>query len=124
MAILDKRIPAKPFAMLGIHAPAILPPCRKWGTAASGEAARPAGTSPAAWPFPLATSLGNAPMSSFGLYVIGFIILAAGMIYGAWLLHVPQSWIIVGALVVIGLGVMSAVSHTRRRDPPTEPPAP
>jgi hypothetical protein len=62
-------------------------------------------------------------MSSFGIYVIGFIILAAGMIYGAWLLHVPQSWIIVGTLVVVGLGVMSAVSHTRRRDPPTEPPS-
>lgn len=63
-------------------------------------------------------------MSSFGLYVIGFIILAAGMIYGAWLLHIPQSWIIVGALVVIGLGVMSAVSHTKRRDPPASPPSP
>ena len=63
-------------------------------------------------------------MSSFGLYVIGFIILAAGLIYAAWLVHVPQTWIIVGTLVVVGLGVMSAVSHTRRRDPPVEPPAP
>lgn len=57
-------------------------------------------------------------MSAFGIYVIGFIILAAGMIYGAHLLQVPQTWIIVGTLILLGLGIMSAVSHTKRRDPP------
>ena len=62
-------------------------------------------------------------MSAFTLYVVGFIVLLAGLIYGAFLIHVPQTWIVVGALVVIGLGVMSAVSHTKRRDPPAEPPA-
>jgi hypothetical protein len=61
-------------------------------------------------------------MSAFGLYVLGFIILAGGLIYGAFLLHVPQTWIIVGSLVVIGIGVMSAVSHTKQRDKPAEPP--
>jgi hypothetical protein len=61
-------------------------------------------------------------MSAFALYVLGFIILAGGLIYGAFLLHVPQTWIIVGSLVVIGAGVMSAVSHTKRRDPPSETP--
>jgi len=61
-------------------------------------------------------------MSAFGLYVIGFFILLAGLIYGAHLIGVPHTWIIVGALVVIGLGVMSAVSQTKRRDPPAEPP--
>jgi hypothetical protein len=29
---------------------------------------------------------------------------------------------IVGALVVVGLGVMSAASHTKRRNPPVSPP--
>jgi hypothetical protein len=62
-------------------------------------------------------------MSAFGIYVIGFLLLAGGMIYGAHLLHIPQTWIIVGALIVLGLGVMSAVSHTKRRDPPAEPPS-
>lgn len=60
-------------------------------------------------------------MSSFALYVLGFFILLAGLVYGAYLLHVPQTWIGVGALVVIGCGVMSAVNHTKRRDPPNEP---
>jgi uncharacterized membrane protein len=62
-------------------------------------------------------------MSAFGLYVIGYIVLMIGLIYGAYLVHIPQTWIVVGALVMIGLGVMSAVSQTKRRDPPSEPPA-
>ena len=61
-------------------------------------------------------------MSAFGLYVIGFFVLLGGLIYGAYLVHIPQTWIIVGSLVIIGIGIMSAVSHTKRRDPPAEPP--
>jgi uncharacterized membrane protein len=62
-------------------------------------------------------------MSAFALYVIGFIALLGGLIYGAYLVHIPHAWIIVGALVLIGIGIMSAVSHTKRRDPPAEPPS-
>jgi positive regulator of sigma E activity len=58
----------------------------------------------------------QAAMSAFMLYVIGFFILLGGLVYAAFLLHVPQTWIIVGTLIVLGLGVMSAVSHTKRRD--------
>jgi len=63
-------------------------------------------------------------MSSFGLYVIGFFVLLGGLGYGAYLLHVPHTWIIVGVLVMIGLGVMSAVSRTKQRDPPQDAPKP
>ena len=63
-------------------------------------------------------------MSAFVLYVAGFVILLGGLVYGAFLLHVPHTWIIVGALVMVGLGVMSAVSHTKQRDAPSEPPKP
>jgi hypothetical protein len=62
-------------------------------------------------------------MSAFTLYVAGFIFLLGGLVYGAFLLHVPHAWIGVGALVFIGLGVMSAVSHTKQRDAPKEPPS-
>ena len=61
-------------------------------------------------------------MSAFALYVLGFIVLLGGLIYAAHLLHVPQAWIIVCALVVIGLGIMSAVARTKQRDPPNETP--
>jgi hypothetical protein len=59
-------------------------------------------------------------MSAFMIYVLGFIVLLGGMVYGAMLLDVPQQWIIVGALVIAGLGVMAGVSRTKQRDPPAE----
>lgn len=61
-------------------------------------------------------------MSAFVLYVVGFIVLLGGLGYGAFLLHVPHTWIVVGALVMIGLGIMMAVSRTKQRDPPSGPP--
>ena len=67
-------------------------------------------------------ALGGA-MSAFALYVVGFFVLLAGLIYGAYLLHIPQTWIMVGTLVVLGLGVMSAVSQTKQRDLPKKPDA-
>lgn len=63
-------------------------------------------------------------MSAFMLYVIGFFVLLVGLVYGAVLIHIPHTWIVVGVLVILGLGIMSAVSHTKRRDPPSEAPNP
>jgi hypothetical protein len=63
-------------------------------------------------------------MSSFGLYVLGFAVLLGGLGYGAYLLHVPQTWIIVGALIIVGIGIMSAVTRTKTRDPSNEAPPP
>ncbi|MGE0829753.1 MAG: hypothetical protein AB7O04_10425 [Hyphomonadaceae bacterium] len=63
-------------------------------------------------------------MSAFSIYVIGFLILLGGLAYGAHLLHVPNVWIGVGAAVLIGFGVMSAVSHTKTKDPPERMPRP
>lgn len=54
---------------------------------------------------------------SFTLYLLGTIILIAGVAYIAHLAHVPQHWILAVAVVLLGAGVMGAVSSTRRRDP-------
>ncbi len=59
-------------------------------------------------------------MSSFILYVVGLIVLVGGLIYGAHLAGLPQAWTIVGALVVLGFGVMVAVAKTRTKDISTE----
>jgi hypothetical protein len=61
-------------------------------------------------------------MSSFGIYLIGFIILIVGLAIAATLLGVSTTWIGVGVIVLVGIAVLSGVSHTKRRDPP-EPPA-
>jgi LPXTG-motif cell wall-anchored protein len=64
-------------------------------------------------------------MSSFGLYIIGFIVFAAGILVGAHLLGVGNQWLTVIGLVLLGLGVITGVAKTRRRDAPasSEPPA-
>ena len=55
-------------------------------------------------------------MSSFGLYLIGFIILIAGLAYAAYLVGAPPVWIGVGAIILIGFGIISGVARTRQRD--------
>jgi len=54
---------------------------------------------------------------SFALYILGYIILILGLAWGAHLAHVPQQWIGVGVVVLVGLGVVTAVTHTRQKDP-------
>ena len=54
---------------------------------------------------------------SFALYIVGFIVVIAGLAWGAHLAHVPQQWIAVGAVILVGLGLVKAVTHTRQRDP-------
>lgn len=57
-------------------------------------------------------------MSSFGIYIIGFVILIVGLALAANMLGVPTVWIGIGIVVLIGIAVLSGVSKTRRRDPP------
>ena len=53
---------------------------------------------------------------SFGLYAIGFAIMIGGLMYGAHLMHLPTHWIVVGAIVLSGEGILSGVKATRQRD--------
>jgi L-lactate permease len=54
---------------------------------------------------------------SFGLYAMGFAILIAGLVYGAHLAHMPVHWIVVGAVVLLGVGIVTGVKATRQKDP-------
>jgi hypothetical protein len=54
---------------------------------------------------------------SFGLYMVGFIILIIGLSLGAYLLHVPPRWIGVGVIILLGLGILTGVTTTKRPDP-------
>jgi len=54
---------------------------------------------------------------SFGLYSMGFAIVIGGLVYGARLAHMPTRWIVVGAVVLLGIGILSAVKATRHKDP-------
>ena len=57
-------------------------------------------------------------MSSFGTYLIGFIIVVVGLAIAAYMLGVPSQWLIVGVLVLLGIGIVMATSRTKPRDPP------
>ena len=62
-------------------------------------------------------------MSSFGTYLIGFIVLVIGLAIGASLLGVPTTWIAVGVIVLIGIGIISATNRQPRDPPPPPPPS-
>jgi hypothetical protein len=56
---------------------------------------------------------------SFGIYLIGFLVLIGGLAYGATLLRVPTHWIIVGVIVLLGIAITTGATATRRKDPPS-----
>ena len=56
---------------------------------------------------------------SFGIYIIGYIIFIVGLAIGANLLHVPQKWIAVGVVCLIGIELIHGVTATRQKDPPS-----
>jgi hypothetical protein len=55
--------------------------------------------------------------SSFGVYLVGFIILVVGLAWGAHLAGVPPVWIGVGVIVLIGIGILTGVTKTTRKEP-------
>jgi len=55
---------------------------------------------------------------SFGMYMVGYIVLIVGLALGAHWLHVPPRWIGVGIICMMGLGILTGVTTTRHRDPP------
>jgi cadmium resistance protein CadD (predicted permease) len=56
---------------------------------------------------------------SFGIYLTGFVVVIAGLIYGASLMHIPTHWIVVGGLVLVGIGILTGVKDTRQKDSAT-----
>ena len=57
-------------------------------------------------------------MSSFTTYIIGFVILVVGLALAAYMLDIPSMWIAVGVVVALGIGVITATSRTKMKDPP------
>ena len=55
---------------------------------------------------------------SFALYMVGFVIFLGGLVWAAVVAGVPQLYIGIGVLVLLGIGIFSAVRKTRSKDPP------
>ena len=56
--------------------------------------------------------------SSFGVYLIGFIILIIGLAFGAYLAGAPPVWIGVGVICLVGIAVLLGVTKTTRKETP------
>jgi len=54
---------------------------------------------------------------SFALYMVGFVIFLGGLIWGAMEAGVPHLYIGIGAVILLGRGIFSAVGRTRSKDP-------
>jgi hypothetical protein len=54
---------------------------------------------------------------SFLLYLIGLALLVGGVAWGLVTAGVAQVYVGIACLIILGLGVMMAVSRTRTKDP-------
>ncbi|HEX7182629.1 MAG TPA: hypothetical protein VF756_12365 [Thermoanaerobaculia bacterium] len=59
--------------------------------------------------------------SSFGVYLVGFIVLILGLAFGAYLAGAPPVWIGVGVVILLGIGIVMAVTRTQAKTPPPPP---
>jgi hypothetical protein len=64
----------------------------------------------------IASLIPRSTIMSFGIYLIGYIILIVGLAIGAHLMHMPPRWIGVGVVILLGLGIVTGVTSTRNRD--------
>jgi hypothetical protein len=55
---------------------------------------------------------------SFAIYLVGFVILLVGVVWGMSTAGIPTIWIAIAALVLLGIGIITGVSQTRTKDPP------
>ncbi|PIW69335.1 MAG: hypothetical protein COW08_07715 [Ignavibacteriales bacterium CG12_big_fil_rev_8_21_14_0_65_30_8] len=55
-------------------------------------------------------------MSNFAIYLIGTVVLAGGLGFAAHLLGVSPTWITVGVIVMLGIGIMGGVRKTRLKE--------
>ena len=55
-------------------------------------------------------------MSNLVIYLIGTVFVAGGLAWAASELGAPPIWIIIGIVIIIGMGIMAAVSKTRQKE--------
>jgi hypothetical protein len=54
---------------------------------------------------------------SFALYLIGFVILVAGVAWGLSVAGLSPTYIGIAVVILIGLGIVTGVTRTRTKDP-------
>lgn len=60
---------------------------------------------------------------SFALYFIGFLIFIGGVAWALVTVGVPTLYVMITCVILFGIGLLSAVTHTRAKDRPKDPSA-
>ncbi len=55
-------------------------------------------------------------MSNFTKYIVGIVFIAGGLAWAAYMLGISIIWISIGVIVLIGAGIMTAVSKTQQKE--------
>jgi len=51
----------------------------------------------------------------FNLSFVGWVILIAAVAIAAYMMHAPVVWIAIGALALLGIGIIMSVNHAKPR---------
>lgn len=54
---------------------------------------------------------------SFAIYLVGFAILIGGVAWGLIIAGVPELYVVIISVILLGIGVLTGVSRTRSKDP-------
>lgn len=54
---------------------------------------------------------------SFGIYLVGAIIFIGGVAWALIAMHVPQTYVIITGVILLGAGIFTGVTRTRSKDP-------
>jgi amino acid transporter len=60
---------------------------------------------------------------SFALYILGFLILIGGVAWALLTAGVSTLYVMIACVILLGIGILSAVTHTRSKDRPKDPSA-
>ena len=55
---------------------------------------------------------------NFWIYLVGIVIVIGGIAWGLSVVHVAATYVLIIAMILLGLGIMGAVTHMRQKDPP------
>jgi hypothetical protein len=55
---------------------------------------------------------------SFGLYIIGFVIVIGGVAWALVTAGVPSLYVMITSVILLGLGILTGVTYTRSKDRP------
>ncbi len=54
---------------------------------------------------------------SFAIFLVGFAILIGGVSWALITAGVPQLYVLITAVILLGLGIVTGVARTRSKDP-------